>query len=480
MGSTLYRVSAAILILTTGCSSSGIFGGRGAKSKSAVTEAFASTGDASEASDRPTTSSPARRTGAQAAITGSTLDPVQRRQKVTEHLATAARAEKSGDARAARLAYERVLHLEPSHSLANYQLAVIADNESRFDDAERHYQVLLRKTPQNPDLLASLGWSYLLQGRYDESERTLRDALSIDPQHRTASYNLGWLYGTLGDYDHSLEIFRSAGSEADAQRAMAELFPRGKPADGPRSPVTAPRNPFRATARDVAASNQRNGSRAQGRLPAGTVSAPAPWQKQTDPAVVSDAPPRGARPTADRRNEVRDESQFDEVFSSLDGPSISENVRVPASRDTAALPLDPPNNLPGPANIRSGEVQTAAFDQALPDLSSELPVITPKRGTSPQAARGPTSADLPPLADITPASSQPPAEPAREIARQNGGLPDWPYQTKNTTRGETATRNVPEPRPNARTTAALLGLSAGPGGLLFPTFLPPSSQNAGR
>src|SRR4029079_4048638 len=139
--------------------------------------------------------------------TGSAADSRQKLQ-IAEALAEAGRADRANDPAGVRTAYARVVALEPMHAYANYQLAVIADNEGRFTEAERHYQTLLRKSPRNADLLASLGWSYLLQGRYEESERTLREALAVDSKHRTAMYNLGWLYGTLGDYDQSIAIFR--------------------------------------------------------------------------------------------------------------------------------------------------------------------------------------------------------------------------------------------------------------------------------
>src|SRR6185295_6049302 len=103
MRSTLCRISAVLLILTSGCSSSGILGGRTAKGRSSVADAFASTGDSGEAPDR---SAAARRSAGATAIAGSSLDPVERRRKVTEHLAAATRAEQAGDVRAARREFE--------------------------------------------------------------------------------------------------------------------------------------------------------------------------------------------------------------------------------------------------------------------------------------------------------------------------------------------------------------------------------------
>src|SRR5262249_15953522 len=125
---------------------------------------------------------------------------------------------------AARADYEQVLVLDPANPQANFKLAIIADDEGRFADADRHYSLLLRQNPTNPTLLANRAWSYFLQGRYPDAERALSAALRWDRNHRAALKNLGWLYGTLGDSDRALALFRKAGTEADAQRLFAELM----------------------------------------------------------------------------------------------------------------------------------------------------------------------------------------------------------------------------------------------------------------
>jgi tetratricopeptide (TPR) repeat protein len=150
--------------------------------------------------------------------------------RVADLLQSGSRALQSGNSIAARAAYEQVITLDPEHVYAHSQLAILADNERRFDDAERHYRVVLRKQPNNPDVLSNIGWSYLLQRRYEESASVLREALRIAPRHQKANFNLGWLYGLNGNYDAARNLFLTAGSEAQAQRALAELFPNGPPA----------------------------------------------------------------------------------------------------------------------------------------------------------------------------------------------------------------------------------------------------------
>jgi hypothetical protein len=57
-------------------------------------------------------------------------------------------------------------------------------------------------------------------------------------------------------------------------------------------------------------------------------------------------------------------------------------------------------------------------------------------------------------------------------------LPDWPYHASTARAGRGAATGEGTTRPNPRTTAAQLGLAAGPNGFLFGT--PPAASNAPR
>jgi thioredoxin-like negative regulator of GroEL len=187
-------------------------------------------------------------------------------RQLRDLLAAGSRSRREGLLAAARTSYEQVLRVDPENSEAHYWLAVIADDQGRFADAERHYSLLLNKDPRDANVLASLGWSQLLQRRFDDSERTLRTALAYAPTHQTALYNLGWLYGTRGDYEQALAIFRSAGSEADAQRALAELRQNAE-----RSDLIAATGSQAANGGNLPAIDSRAGSAAD--LPTGRSSA---------------------------------------------------------------------------------------------------------------------------------------------------------------------------------------------------------------
>lgn len=148
---------------------------------------------------------------------------------VTPWLKNAAVAESKGELGAAKELYKKILDKDPNNSEAHHRLAVIADQQQDPQTADVHYQTALKLNRKDADLLSDMGYSLYLRGKYDESEMRLKEALEANAYHRGAHSNLGLVYGKQGKYDQALAAFRQAGTESDAQRNMALLFPNGRP-----------------------------------------------------------------------------------------------------------------------------------------------------------------------------------------------------------------------------------------------------------
>lgn len=362
-----------LVALLSGCSSSSIFSRRDLNESPGADEPAVAKMESKRSADAGKGARSERLPRAAGKRGPEKLTPaqLQQRRQIAEALAAGVRYEQQGDTAAAQTAYERVLKLDPQHAFAHYQLAIAADNTGRFDEADRHYQVLLSQTPHDPNLLASVGWSYLLRGQNAESERVLREALEIDPQHPTALYNLGWLYGTQGKYDEAQAILRSAGSEADAQKTLAELFPEGRPAP----------------------------SRASGSAPA-SLQAPAPGSTSRSAAGMASraSDPRSA---VQGRSQART-NQFEERFAQLESRAQGGRIRDPEIRTVAASSDDSPAEPP--------EIVGAG--------APGLPLIRP--GSSRTRGAGPAHDDEPPLPR---GRTNSPAVPER------AALPEWPHRS---------------------------------------------------
>jgi Tfp pilus assembly protein PilF len=397
-------------------------------------------------------------------------------RRISELLTAARARQQAGRLDVAQYGYEQVLRLDPQNMTAHYQLACIADDQGRFAEAERHYSVLLRQAPHDPDLLASLGWSYLLQQRYDDCESVLREALRYAPHHQTALYNLGWLYGTRGDFDQALAVFRTAGTEADARRALAELQQNTRTNPGTAAeayaaaPVVSAPAPWidsRTDAREPQLAIQ-NGSRIGG-VRAGT----SPQQTPL-PSINP-----GGNPAV--RNDRSPPVQIDGMFSEIDAYARSSPTQANHARQvesqTAEVGAANRTREPSP-----GGTEPVGYEPGVGLAGGQQrPMITPGipgAGSTKSASGAAPWNALPPVtsravdgsagnATTTTSAAEWQRTPARDSR-----LPDWtngagPRGPGRDPSGSGALRGSAA-RQDAQLTAAQLGMGAGPGGVFMP------------
>ncbi len=436
MSHSAYRPLAAMLMLLSGCASP-LFSGLSSRIQTDSPSAGQKTSGLSTSPNAAGNSnSPDPRLSDNRTADRQTPSSAQR---LSDLLAAASRKQAAGKIFEAKRDYEQVLLLDPQNMTANYRLAVIADDERRFADAERHYFVMLKQSPQNPDVLASLGWSYLLNERYDDSDRVLREALQYEPKHQTALYNLGWLYGIRGDYDRALTIFRSAGSEADAQRALAELK------------ATAARPPQVAGAAAYNGTN-RESLPIEGTWPAGTFRTLGN-ERQASRELSAPAPWNAGRTAA---NDSRSRGQTSGVFPEADAYASSS---------------------PTQAN------QTINYEQTAPPMTGrqQSPVITPaavgagmnsrRQGNTAWNAIPAGNALPPPAGSVNPPVADKFVERSQNAAGISS-LPDWSgvaaAERFVLPQGDGSAHPGRNSLSGAQLTAAQLGLAAGSGGIIFP------------
>lgn len=114
----------------------------------------------------------------------------------------------------AKTAYEEVLEYEPENATAHHGLAMTADLEEKYADAELHYKKALHVRPRDANLLSDIGYSYILQNRYDEAARYLNQAIEVNPQHEYAHLNLALLD-------------LKQGKKAAAEQRLVQLYGQG-------------------------------------------------------------------------------------------------------------------------------------------------------------------------------------------------------------------------------------------------------------
>jgi serine/threonine protein kinase/tetratricopeptide (TPR) repeat protein len=107
-------------------------------------------------------------------------------------------------------AYLNVLENRPNHLTARHYLAEMFTTFERFDEANEHWDYLVRRRfPYGPSY-AARALSYAVQGQLEKGLADLQDFTNRHPQWRFSSMHLGGLSLHRGELDEALGWFRTA------------------------------------------------------------------------------------------------------------------------------------------------------------------------------------------------------------------------------------------------------------------------------
>jgi len=146
-------------------------------------------------------------------------EEISRAQALMEYnreLANGRELERLGKPVEARAVYERLITAYPRRCEAYHRLAVVADGQRRYPEAQALYTQAIRLNNRNPDLFNDLGYCFYLQGKLSKAETAILKAVAMRPAEARYRNNLGLIYGQQGHYDEALDQFRRGGGEGDA------------------------------------------------------------------------------------------------------------------------------------------------------------------------------------------------------------------------------------------------------------------------
>jgi Tfp pilus assembly protein PilF len=132
-------------------------------------------------------------------------------------LVTAPNYEIEGRVEDAIQLFERARTLDASvAAAATRRLAALYDKAGEFSKSAEQYELALKASPKNADLLNDLGYSHYSRGDWPNAVAVLTRAVEIDPNHKKAWINLGMAQAQLGQFEASFQSFCSAVRPADA------------------------------------------------------------------------------------------------------------------------------------------------------------------------------------------------------------------------------------------------------------------------
>lgn len=352
----------------------------------------------------------ATHTDAEAENPDAELAAVERQSRLIRDAQTALRAENPQEAR--RL-YREVLNEAPDHPDAHHGLAMAADLDEDWDDAEYHYKQALKIRPQDAVLLSDIGYSYVLQNRYAEATRYLNQAIELQPSYERAHMNLALLDLRQGNRTAAEQrLVQRLGNSAKTASILASLerqaFPDTAIAAAPRPKSHQPAEEMSIEQVQEIARRERAIAEQRRNDLETTHRTPEPWFNGNPP---------NSRTTASTvsENPALAPQSHSPAFA-------SQSATYPESRVTNSPP--PAESWPYAANGHSNPYAPAESQAA----ANQFP---PPQGYSQAGYPGPNyqASGYPPAgyppAGYPPAGYPPAGYPSSN--QPNGGYPDYGY-----------------------------------------------------
>jgi tetratricopeptide (TPR) repeat protein len=129
----------------------------------------------------------------------------------------------------AAAAYDQAIKLLPSQEQKDWPLyysrAISEEREHRWDLAEPDLQLALKLSPDQPEVLNYLGYSWVDQGRnIPDALKMLEKARQLKPQDGYIVDSVGWAYFKLGRFDDAAKTLQDAVSLVPGDPTINEHF----------------------------------------------------------------------------------------------------------------------------------------------------------------------------------------------------------------------------------------------------------------
>ena len=141
-------------------------------------------------------------------------------------LQTGLELQKAGQDEHAIAQFERARSFHAELRGVAHSLAVSCDRLGRFDDAHHEYQLALKESPKDAQLLNDVGMHFLQKEDWSQAERYFRAALKQDDKHPRASTNLGIALAEQQRYEEAEQAFASSATKAAAASNVAMFLAR--------------------------------------------------------------------------------------------------------------------------------------------------------------------------------------------------------------------------------------------------------------
>jgi predicted Zn-dependent protease len=119
--------------------------------------------------------------------------------------------ERAGNKAEAEKVFQQILDKHPENTQTlNYLGYMWAESGTNLERAQSMLQKAVAAEPRNGAYIDSLGWVYYRQGKLDLAEKFLTDATRLLPRDATVHEHLGDVLAKRGDVGRALDVYRTA------------------------------------------------------------------------------------------------------------------------------------------------------------------------------------------------------------------------------------------------------------------------------
>jgi Tfp pilus assembly protein PilF len=122
--------------------------------------------------------------------------------------------------------FERARTLDPKRTEVSRYLAVLYDRQDDAVRATAEYELALKLTPKDADLLNDIGYFHYHRSQWPAAEQRFREALALNPKLERAKINLGMTLAQQGHYQQAYAAFAEAVGPAAAHSNVGVLLAR--------------------------------------------------------------------------------------------------------------------------------------------------------------------------------------------------------------------------------------------------------------
>jgi tetratricopeptide (TPR) repeat protein len=147
---------------------------------------------------------------------------------IEENFELAVQKHQKNDIKEAQNLYNKILEIDPNHSQALNNIAVIFTNLKDYQKAKKYFEKAIKINPNYADAHYNLGNIFKDLGEHQKAKECYEKAIELNPNHVDAHYNLGAIFGDLGENQKAKECYEKAielnPNHVDAHYNLGNIF----------------------------------------------------------------------------------------------------------------------------------------------------------------------------------------------------------------------------------------------------------------